>query len=86
MAYQLTHYRQYRTRASLFERWRTPALLAAAILGAAYWYVRNKTRAAARENPPGGKFVAVDGVRLHHVERDQAPPGACPSLPPGATA
>jgi pimeloyl-ACP methyl ester carboxylesterase len=36
-------------------------------------YVRAKSKQAEREYPPQGKFVEVDGVRLHYVERGQGP-------------
>jgi hypothetical protein len=29
---------------------------------------------AERQNPPLGKFIDVDGVRLHYVERGQGAP------------
>jgi pimeloyl-ACP methyl ester carboxylesterase len=29
---------------------------------------------AERRNPPGGRFVEVDGVRLHYIERGDGPP------------
>ncbi|WP_207476133.1 alpha/beta fold hydrolase [Arenibaculum pallidiluteum] len=41
---------------------------AAALLGAAALYVRRETRRAERAHPPTGKFVEVDGVRLHFVD------------------
>jgi pimeloyl-ACP methyl ester carboxylesterase len=53
--------------------WRTPALLAAAGLAAAFAYVQVKKHAAEEENPPAGKFIDVDGVRLHYIERGEGP-------------
>lgn len=53
--------------------WRAPALLAAAGIGAAFLYVQAKKSMAERDNPPAGKFVEVDGVRLHYIERGQGP-------------
>ena len=53
--------------------WRTPALLAAAGLAAAFLYVQAKKRSAEQDNPPAGKFVEVDGVRLHYIERGEGP-------------
>lgn len=54
-----------------------PALVAGAavgaILGAAYLYVRIKTAAVERSHPPMGKFIDVDGVRLHYLERGSGP-------------
>lgn len=43
--------------------------LAAAALGAAALYNRKKTRDAEAQYPPKGKFIELDGVRLHYVER-----------------
>lgn len=48
-------------------------LLAAAVLaGTAYW-VRRGAKQAEQESPPTGKFVDVDGVRLHYIERGAGP-------------
>lgn len=49
------------------------ALSAAALAGASL-YVQAKARRAERENPPLGRFVEVDGVRLHYIERGQGQP------------
>ncbi|MEO7497665.1 MAG: alpha/beta hydrolase [Massilia sp.] len=54
-------------------RWRTPALIAAAGLAASYLYVRTKTRQIERQHPPTGKFVEVDGVKLHYHDRGEGP-------------
>jgi pimeloyl-ACP methyl ester carboxylesterase len=54
-------------------QWRNAALLAGLGLGACALYVRAKSKQAEREHPPQGKFVEVDGVRLHYVERGQGP-------------
>lgn len=69
MAYEMT---QYRTRSSPLKDWRTPALVAAG-LAASFLYVRAKAREAEADNPPTGKFVEVDGVRLHYLERGSGP-------------
>jgi pimeloyl-ACP methyl ester carboxylesterase len=53
--------------------WRTPALLAAAGIAASFLYVQAKKHAVERDNPPAGKFVDVDGVRLHYLERGEGP-------------
>jgi pimeloyl-ACP methyl ester carboxylesterase len=37
-------------------------------------FVQYRTRQVERENPPGGRFIEVDGVRLHYVERGQGQP------------
>lgn len=41
---------------------------------AAALYVQGRTRAAERANPPVGRFIEADGVRLHYVEAGQGPP------------
>ena len=53
--------------------WQAGALLAGLGLAASYFYVRAKTKRAEAENPPQGRFVKVDGVRLHYVERGSGP-------------
>lgn len=40
---------------------------------ASFLLVRAKTRQAERDNPPQGKFITVDGVRLHYLERGEGP-------------
>jgi pimeloyl-ACP methyl ester carboxylesterase len=35
---------------------------------------RRRTRAAERHSPPAGRFVAVDGVRLHYLDRGAGAP------------
>lgn len=52
---------------------RTGAILAGLGLAASFFYVRAKTQQAERDNPPEGKFVEVDGVRLHYLERGSGP-------------
>lgn len=46
----------------------TTALVAAAVLN------RQLAKKAERENPPKGKFLEVNGVRLHYVERGTGDP------------
>jgi pimeloyl-ACP methyl ester carboxylesterase len=53
--------------------WQAGALLAGLGLAASYFYVRARTKRAEAENPPQGRFVKVDGVRLHYVERGSGP-------------
>jgi pimeloyl-ACP methyl ester carboxylesterase len=56
-------------------RWLTPVLAgSAAALGAAVLYNRQKTRAAERRTPSIGRFLNVDGVRLHYIERGAGEP------------
>src|SRR3954463_11516287 len=55
--------------------WLVPTLLgSAAALGAAALYTAKKTRDAERKHPPIGRFLEVDGVRLHYIERGQGEP------------
>lgn len=52
-----------------------PTLAAtAAALGAMALYNHLKARQAERDHPPGGRFVEVDGVRLHYIERGSGQP------------
>ena len=52
------------------------AIAAAVTLGAAACaiWVELRSRRAEREHPPAGRFVEVDGVRLHYVEKGEGPP------------
>jgi pimeloyl-ACP methyl ester carboxylesterase len=64
-------------RHSFTMRQRRGASLAAiglAALAAAALVVRNRTRKVEREHPPTGRFVQVDGMRLHYVERGEGRP------------
>ena len=48
--------------------WVAPVLLgSAAALGAAALYTAKMTRDAERKHPPIGRFLDVDGVRLHYI-------------------
>nr|WP_235584382.1 alpha/beta hydrolase [Massilia sp. MS-15] len=49
------------------------ALLAGLGLAASFFYVRAKAAQAERDNPPAGRFVEVDGLRLHYLERGSGP-------------
>lgn len=55
-------------------RGRKAALLAGAALAAGAWYVGSRARAADRRRPPQGRFVTVDGVRLHYAIAGEGPP------------
>lgn len=46
---------------------------ATALLGATALFNRANARRAEAESPPGGKFIEVDGVRLHYVDRGEGP-------------
>src|SRR5215212_2900094 len=48
------------------------AMVAAMVAAAAYAVVQ--ARAAERKTPPVGRFLDVDGVRLHYVEQGQGDP------------
>lgn len=54
--------------------WRTAAGVAAVALTAAAVFNWRSAAAAERRNPPLGRFLTVDGVRLHHVDRGEGPP------------
>jgi pimeloyl-ACP methyl ester carboxylesterase len=53
--------------------WQIGAAVAGLGLAASFFYVRGKTKQAEAENPPQGRFVEVDGVRLHYIERGEGP-------------
>jgi len=46
----------------------------AASLAAMTTYNIYRARKAEREHPPTGRFVTVDGVRLHYIEKGEGPP------------
>ena len=51
------------------------ALLASVgVLAGTALYVHMQARRAERENPPMGRFLEIDGVRLHYVERGKGQP------------
>ena len=55
--------------------WLAPVLLgSAAALGAAALYTAKQTREAERKYPPVGRFMDVDGVRLHYIEQGTGEP------------
>ena len=57
------------------QSWLAPALAgAAAALGASALYAVAKTREAERRDPPIGRFMTVNGVRLHCFEQGQGEP------------
>lgn len=49
-------------------------LWGAAALAASALAIKAVTRATERRHPPQGRFIEVDGVRLHYVERGEGPP------------
>jgi len=52
----------------------TTFLAVGAALAAAAFVVHQRTREVEQDNPPMGKFVDVDGIRLHYVERGTGQP------------
>jgi pimeloyl-ACP methyl ester carboxylesterase len=50
------------------------APLAAAAAAATAVWVEAQARQAERDNPPAGRFMYVDGVRLHYLVRGEGPP------------
>src|SRR3982751_5850581 len=55
--------------------WLAPAVVGmAAALGAAALYTAKMTRDAERKHPPIGRFLDVDGVRRHYLERGTGEP------------
>ena len=48
--------------------------LTAAVLGTAALLVARRARRAERDNPPAGRFLDIEGVRLHYLERGKGPP------------
>jgi len=49
------------------------ASVATAAALTALW-VRHRAKKAERDNPPAGRFIDVDGVRLHYVEKGEGSP------------
>jgi pimeloyl-ACP methyl ester carboxylesterase len=60
--------RQSVAHVRLAPRRNTVLLAAGAALAAAALIVRQRTREVEQDNPPAGKFVEVEGIRLHYVE------------------
>jgi pimeloyl-ACP methyl ester carboxylesterase len=76
MSYSTRHYaasKKYRIQADRsFVRGRAPWLIGTGIaLATMAMFVQYRTRQAEQENPPDGRFIEVDGVRLHYAERGQ---------------
>src|SRR5947209_18091449 len=54
-----------------------PFAIAAAAIGTlalSALYNRQRAKQAERDNPPAGRFVEINGVRMHYVERGQGEP------------
>lgn len=54
-------------------KWRGPALLTLAAMAISSWAIHKKTQQQERAHPPKGKFIEVDGSRLHYVEHGTGP-------------
>lgn len=54
-------------------RWAMPALAGGVGLAAAFFAVRAAQAKVEHDHPPAGKFVEVDGVRLHYIEQGEGP-------------
>jgi pimeloyl-ACP methyl ester carboxylesterase len=54
--------------------WAGALVATAAAMGAMALYNVYRARKEERENPPTGRFVTVDGVRLHYIEKGSGPP------------
>ncbi|WP_432379890.1 alpha/beta fold hydrolase [Duganella sp. P38] len=61
------------TTSSKSTGWRNAGLLTLAALAAAYIAVRTQSARAERQHPPTGRFIDVDGVRLHYLEQGAGP-------------
>lgn len=61
------------TRRSSLPKAALLAGVAAALVGTAI-AVRQRAEEAERDNPPLGRFITVDGIRLHYVERGSGQP------------
>lgn len=53
---------------------RIVALTTAVALGATAVLVARRSRREEINNPPTGKFIEVEGIRLHYIEKGQGPP------------
>jgi pimeloyl-ACP methyl ester carboxylesterase len=54
-------------------KWGAGLAAAGALAGSAL-YNRSRTRKAERANPPLGKFLTIDGVRLHYLDQGKGDP------------
>lgn len=60
-------------RNSRLRKWGALAAAGAVLTGSAL-YNHRKAKQAERDNPPLGRFLEVDGVRVHYLERGQGDP------------
>jgi len=68
-----TSSRNLQKRIASVPGWKIGAGVAGAALAGTALLNVSRARRAERENPPLGRFVTIDGVRLHFVERGQGP-------------
>ena len=61
-------------RGSPASRTKTILAASAAALAASAVYNIYRTRKVEREHPPSGRFINVDGIRLHYIEKGEGPP------------
>ena len=54
--------------------WLGPVAMAAATIGATALLIRSRARAAERRYPPTGRFITVDGVRMHVLDQGRGDP------------
>lgn len=52
----------------------TALLAGAAVLAATALWNRAQARRVERDHPPTGRFLEIDGIRLHYLERGSGPP------------
>src|SRR6188474_2546952 len=52
----------------------TALLAGAAVLAATALWNRAQARRAERHHPPTGRFLEIDGIRLHYLERGSGSP------------
>ena len=52
----------------------TALLAGAAVLAATALWNNSRARQAERDHPPRGRFLEIDGTRLHYLERGAGPP------------
>ncbi|MGB9065612.1 MAG: alpha/beta hydrolase, partial [Pseudolabrys sp.] len=65
-----------RSRSNAVEVLKSHPIVSSIVVGLAASAILNRVLAkkAERRNPPTGRFIAIDGVRLHYVERGTGRP------------
>jgi pimeloyl-ACP methyl ester carboxylesterase len=69
--YDGSHKENVQARSRFIHRRARLLLGTGAALAAMATFVQYRTKKTERENPPRGKFIEVDGVRLHYLDRGQ---------------